>query len=329
MENLKMPDTIKRTIHYYELHATFNPEYTLNTSKHDTRLQALLSSIKKIVANKDAIRYQAIGDRMLFINDLIISPKPNKIIVKGKLLSVRKDFFPELLNTNTDQTRDILAAQEEGIVETTHFIIQEKKDNHSSKLKLAIEFNLYGAKIADLVFYLEKIGEIKGITKSIKFVPIVRNSLARMQRRIGEISKITLRLKKDNLSVLRDVDQGIWTALDAASNEFEQEYVTMEFKYDINEARETPTANSPRKAKTVVGKFLQSLLNKKENVDQYDKLEVIAEDSDKNNRLNAFDLLIDKVKDELYVERRDKSRTIVSTDMFSKMDDSWTNKRIL
>ena len=61
----------------------------------------------------------------------------------------------------------------------------------------------------------------------------------------------------------------------------------------------------------------------------YEKLEIIAEDSDKNDRLNAFDLLIDKAKDILQVERREKSRTIISLDMFAKMNDSWQKHKIL
>ena len=321
--------TIKRTIHFYDLIVEFNPEFILDKEKYQTNFQALLSKIKVLVFEKNVIRYQSMGEKILFINDLTISPQPNKMIIQGKLLSVRKDFFPELLNTITDTTRDISAAEEEGIVETTHFVIQQKSNNVGNKLKLALEFNQFGAKISDLEYYLARLGENLGITKKVEHAAIIRDSLKKTKDRIGEISRILIKVEKDNLSVLEDVDAGIFSAFQAAQEAFSEDYLTMEFKYDINKAREAPTSNQALRSKNIISKFITSLLKNKSKVEQYQKLEVIAEDSDRNNKLNAFDLLIDKVKDIINVERREKSRTVVSLDMFAKMNDSWTRNRIL
>ncbi|MBK8089150.1 MAG: hypothetical protein IPK31_15085 [Chitinophagaceae bacterium] len=204
---------IKRTIHFYDLLVKFNPDFTLDKKKYLTNFQALLSQIKRIVADKDPRRYQQVGEKILFINDLTITPQPNKMVIQGKLLSVRKDFSPELLNTETDLTRDINAKDEEGIVETTHFVIQQKNESTSNKLKLALEFNQFGAKISELEYYLAILGGNFGITTEIKHAAIVRDSLKKTKQRIGEVSKITIKLHKDNLRVLQDVDAGIFQHL--------------------------------------------------------------------------------------------------------------------
>jgi len=44
-----------------------------------------------------------------------------------------------------------------------------------------------------------------------------------------------------------------------------------------------------------------------------------AEDEEKNNRLSKFDLLLEKVNSELKVQKKAKSRTLISEDMFDLM----------
>ncbi|RYE55767.1 MAG: hypothetical protein EOP48_09475, partial [Sphingobacteriales bacterium] len=289
-----MPTTspISRTIHFYDLFAKFNPNYSLDKKKYDSNFQALLAGINKLVKDKDDRRYQLVGEKMLLINELKIEPKANRMIVKGKLLSVRKDFFPEFINTNTDVTRDAEATEEEGLVETTHFIIQQKTENTGNKLKIAIEHNQFGAKIIEFEYYLQRLGSELGILTSFRQIPIVRDSLKTTSQRIGEISKITIRISKDNIDELKKVDQGIFTALNTVQEHFEEDYVQLELKYDIHKARENPNIGSAKKSKTIVGKFVKRLLRDKNAGDNFEKLEVLAEDSDRLDRLKAFDLTI-------------------------------------
>ena len=48
-------------------------------------------------------------------------------------------------------------------------------------------------------------------------------------------------------------------------------------------------------------------------------MEIKAEDESKNNLLEHFDLLLEKVNSEIKVERKPKYRTIISIDMFEQM----------
>lgn len=324
----KVVKKIERRVHFYELQAITQEEYSIST-RYDTTFQELLSKIVVLVKKKDPSRYQPMGDRLFFINEIIFQPHQGKRIIKGKLLSVRKDFFPELMNTDDDTMRDIEAAEVEGIVETTHFVIQEKNENTSNKVKLCLEFNLYGAKINDLVYYLLALGTKLGIIKSLKPVPIIRNELSKYKKRIGEISKIRVKIKSDNIDAIDNIDTGMASAFQKTKEEFEQEYLTMELKYDYYTSKDKPQQYGAQKAKKVVGKFIDWLIDDKNNVDKLESLEVLAQDSEKHDKLNTFDLLIDKVKDDFKIKRKEKSKTLISDDMFENMINSFTKHRII
>ncbi|AWO02127.1 hypothetical protein DLD77_10695 [Chitinophaga alhagiae] len=323
----KANPTVTRKVYFYELFATVRKDFNLS-SKYDTVFQELLSKIVMLVKNKDKLRYQHLDQHALFINEIVFLPSGGEKIVKGKLLSVRKDLFPELMNTSTDLTRDINALEEEGIVETTHFIIKENNRNKSNKVRICIEHNQFGAKLLDLVFYLNQLGSHLNITSKITYAHICRDNLSKFKSRMGEISKILIKVKSENVDAINSVDIGIASMFKKAVDEFKQEYVTMEFKYDYYEAKGSPTINSAKQSRGIVSKFIDYLIKNKKEDDIFDKLEVIAQDSEKQDKLRAFDLLVDKAKDELEVERRIKSRTLISNDVFEKMLNSISRNRI-
>lgn len=323
----KLSPTTLRKVYFYELIATVREDFTL-ASSYETVFQELLSKIVILVKKKDLSRYQHLDENSLFINEITFPPSEGNKIVRGKLLSVRKDLFPELMNTSTDVTREIETLEEEGIVETTHFVIKESNKNKSNKVRICIEHNQFGAKIVDLVYYLNQLGAQLNITSQISYAPIVRDNLSKLKSRIGEVSKILIKIKSDNIEAINSMDTGVASLFSKAKEEFKQEYVTMEFKYDYYEAKHTPTIDSAKQSKSIVSKLIDFLLLNKSKTEVFERLEVVAQDEEKSNKLKAFDLLIDKAKDEFQVERRVKSKTLVSEDIFDKMLTSITRNRI-
>ena len=137
---------VKRVINYYQLDFRFIDKYTF---------QDLFNTITVLGKTRAKIRYQRFGDKFVFIQGI---QNENKFL-KAKMRCVRKDLLPELMNTNTDETKGIDAKEEEGLVETTHFIIDYRRD----KIILGIEYNHYGSKITDLVNYIQRIGVSKNM----------------------------------------------------------------------------------------------------------------------------------------------------------------------
>lgn len=306
-------DKIKRLIHYYDLDFTFNEEFSPEDGDKFREIFRIIIALGK---SRAAIRYQDFGEKSIFIQD--VKADPNDKVITGKLRCVRKDILPEIMNTLTDEARGIEAKEEEGLVETTHFII----DCSKNRKKLAIEFNQFGAKVGDFLNYIYTIGISKKALKSVNFRPIVKDELSKLKSRINRCSEFVVKVHKDNINEIKKMDNNLYSALNASIDHFSNEHATLILKFDYKQRQSTNEIN-----KTIFN-LIGKLIKDKSKTDLFNQLTVRAEDEEKNNLLETFDLLIDKVKSEIYVEKKKRYRTIVSTDIFSKMKSEMIKKRI-
>ena len=115
-------EKVKRTIYFHTLDFEFTEQFK---EKYDDPFQEIFRIIIKLANTKAFIRYQEFGEKSIFIQEVKFEPANN--VITGKLRCVRKDILPELMNTTTDEARGIEAKEEEGLVETTHFVIDYSK----------------------------------------------------------------------------------------------------------------------------------------------------------------------------------------------------------
>lgn len=306
-------EKIKRTIHYYELSFEFHDEFTASDGDQFRELFQLIYNLAKTRA---AIRYQNFGEKAIFIQDVKIEPVTK--LITGKLRCIRKDILPEIMNTITDEAHGIEAKDEEGLVETTHFIIDFSKKTK----KLAIEHNQFGAKIGDFVTYIQAIGTNKKATKNVGYAPIVKDELSKLKSRINRCSEFHVKVHKDNIDKIKSMDKNLYSALNASMEQFKNEYATLILKFDYKQRQATKEVN--KSIFNIIGK----LIKKKTNTEYFNVLTVRAEDSDKNNLLENFDLLVDKVRSEVFVEKKQRYRTVVSLDIFDKMKSELIKKKV-
>lgn len=304
---------IEKTIHYYILN--FNFEKSFQPSDRD-HFRGLFEIVVSLAKTKAAIRYQRFGEKSIFIQD--VKFQPSLKLISGKLRSVRSDLLPEIMNTKTDVARGIEALAEEGLLETTHFIIDySKKDK-----KLALEFNQFGAKINDFVAYIQNIGLKKKAILSVGYAPLIKNELSQYINRINRTSEFIVKIHKDNIEKIKDVDTGIYTAAKASLDQFGSDYAMLDLKFDYRKKTATKKVNQS------IFNAIRNLIKKPQNADLFNILSVKAEDESKNNRLEIFDLLVDKVKSKVKVQKQPRYRTIISADMFEKMQSEITRKKI-
>lgn len=305
---------IPRVIYYYELELAFNEQ---NAPEDGNFLRELFQKIISLSKQKSSLRYREIGQRMICIQEIKFEPSEKKII--GKLKSVRTDVFPEILDMDTDQTRDIEAKESEGLVETSHFIIDYKK----KKPVLAMEFNQFGGKVIDLVSYIDLIGVKEKLLQGIVFKPMVRDDLSKFKERMNRISRFIVRVHKDNLAEIKKHSKKLATSLEAANAAVDSDYIEVEYKLDYTKktSSETPVR------RTVFG-LINWLATRKDDAILFEKLRVDAEDIEKNNALEAFDLLVDKVSSRIKVERKPQHKVLVSDDMFRKMKSELTRLKL-
>lgn len=295
---------VKRKVNYYELEFTFS---------EDSNFESFFETLTKLAKTRAKIRYQRFGDKFVFIQG--IDNKDN--LLKAKMRCVRKDVLPELMNTETDETKGIEAKEEEGIVETTHFILDYRKNN---KVFLALEYNHYGSKITDLVNYIERVGIDQKILERVGFKPIIKDELQAFQNRVNRFSEFVVKVHKDNIAKIRELDQKIWSSLHYSIEHFSSEFATLTLKFDY---RQTSEESEIKKS---VFNIIKSFSKKPKNKNLFNKLSLRAEDGEKDNLLETFDLLLEKVHSEFKVEKKKKYRTLISADMFLQMTKELNEK---
>jgi Txe/YoeB family toxin of Txe-Axe toxin-antitoxin module len=304
---------IEKTVHYYLLDFKFNIDFKPNDGDS---FREIFRIIVALSTKKSTIRYQRFGEKSIFIQDIKFIPNDKQIL--GKLRCVRTDLLPEIMNTKTDEARGIEALEEEGLVETTHFVIDYSKKNKI----LAIEYNQFGAKITDFVQYIQNIGTAKKAISVLGYTPIIKNELSQYSRRINRTSEFIVKIHKDNVEKIKNLDTGLYTALKASLEQFESDYALIDLKFDYRQRKETSKINKS------IFNVIRSLIKKPEKTELFNTLTVKAEDEDKNNRLEVFDLLVDKVKSKIKVEKQPRYRTIISEDLYQKIQSEIIRKKI-
>lgn len=289
-------ENTKTKVYYYELKFAFKPSEDLST---------FFDALTNLSDTKAEIRYQYFGERYIYIQG--VDNESN--IIKGKLRSIRKDIFPQLIDMSSDEVTDLDDRGNDGIMDTSHFIIDFRRQNTI----LALEYNHSGAKIDDFVKYMEKIGVSKSIIDKLGYQFLADENLIDLENRINRISEFSLKIHKNNFDLIRDMDGDILQAAEATINNFENEYALINYKFDYKKFTDTPKIK--RSVLNIVNWFEEN--PNKKNLFNY--LNFKAEDQTNENRIRLYDLIVSKEKSEFHVQKKRKAKTIISEDMFPKM----------
>ena len=295
---------IPRQIYFYDL--TF-PNVPANKVR-DTIRQAFSEALKLNKA-KSPKRFDSVtqGEKNLMRDIQFFGDKNN--FIKGKIIRLREDAFPQIFKEGSDSITDIDVEDEDSIAETTHFIVDMRKSN----IVLALESNFHGPKFTDVGSYITmmlirlQIGEI--------CIPVTRtkDDLFSYIRRMNRVSEFMVSVHKDEINRVAGFDKGLFTACEAAEEFGDSEFVNIHLKFDWEKVTTTPFTDK-------VKKMVTKLLGNDKYNKIFNKLVVRAEDEDKRNTIQAFDLLSDKVKSEVKVQRHHKTKVVISTDMFEKLE---------
>jgi hypothetical protein len=304
---------VERILYYYQLNIKYL-DVIIDSS--DLPIMEIFNGLNKMLINKDKRRYQYYGEKAIFINDFT-HVKSEKTI-QGKLRCVRKDLLPELINTDTDETRDIEVDDKDGIVETTHFVISYMK----KKPVIVIEFNQFGARVIDFINYLQAIGIELGLLEYIGFKPIVKDELKTFKSRIKRCSEFHVKIHKDNIPKIESADVKLFNSLILAEEQFQAEYATLIMKFDYTKNKVREPIN------TTIDHLIDFISKDNKNAELFNKLSVRAEDREKDDLIEVFDLLIDKVRSDVKVQKRAKYRALISNDMFSRMKAEMIKKKV-
>jgi hypothetical protein len=272
MAEFNRPSHANRVIHFYDINFGFNDD-----SLPHAHFVELFKQVIEMSKKRDESRYVRSGDKRLFIQDIKFVPNIEQ--VQGKLRAVRLDVTPEILNMRTDTARDIEMAEEEGIVETTHFVISYK----NKRKRLAVEYNAAGAKTHELGRYLENIG-VKAGLQSVVITPVLAgDSLTDFLNRVGKMSELEISAPKDSIAQVQKYNKGLASAMEASKDFFKCDTLVLKPQFDIKNKAETGAA------KEIVNSIIKAWKSNPLRRSDFKTFKVTGQDSDKNGTLELFD----------------------------------------
>lgn len=299
---------VSRQIYFYDL--TF--PNTPSGKVRDTVRQVFNEAIK-LNKLRSPQRFDSIGPGEKNVTRDIQFFGHNNNFIKGKIIRLREDAFPQVFKEEADAITDIDANEEDSIAETTHFIV----DMRTSNIILALEGNFHGPKFSDVGSYITTI--LLRLQIGEACIPLTRtkDDLSSYIRRMNRISEFMVSVHKNDIKRVAGFDQGLFSACVAAQEFGESEFVKISLKFDWEKVVNTPFTEK-------VKKMITKLLGNEKYNNIFNKLLVKAEDQDKRNTIQAFDLLSDKIKSEVKVQREHKTKVVISTDMFEKLETELT-----
>nr|WP_320022212.1 hypothetical protein [uncultured Draconibacterium sp.] len=233
-----------------------------------------------------------------------------------KFIRMRKDVFPQIMNDIDANIEDITDAENKSIVESTHIIVDCRD---KEVLRLGIEFNFDGSRINDFMVYLRQIGSNIKFSRSLITSIISNDTLEEVANKIGDCKMLKIKVLKENVKNVKEHDNELGTVLENLKKFSKSKFFTLNIRLDFEK--------NNRKNKDRILKFVRTFTKDKDTLDSYEIFKIEAEDTSKDERVfESFDLLMDKVKSRVKVERRVSSKVIITSKMYKLMLSEYINK---
>lgn len=304
------PTYTERTLFYYQLEHSCNEEF----KNKDNNLIRSFEKIEEIVTKKKADRFVILNGTRLFLNKLSFDSK--KEFIFGRLYKVRDDVFPEIYDFKAENSEDFIIDKNKGLVEATHFVINFKSKDI---VNLIVEYNHYGARTTDLIWYLHEMTKKTKIIESINLRPIIKDNLKQIKTSINGIRDLKVRVHKDNINRINKDDEGLASAVHHAQNYSDSEIVEVKFSFDYK-------LESTEKAKNRILNWVSKFIESPEKKENFSSFEFNAQNIKNNDKIEAFNLLLDKEKSVIRAEKKENSRTLISDLFFEKIIDEYERK---
>nr|GFA63109.1 hypothetical protein [Tanacetum cinerariifolium] len=138
----------------------------------------------------------------------------------------------------TDEARGIDMAEDEGIVETTHFVIDYKKNRR----RIAVEYNVAGAKAHELAQYLEHVGISAGLLVVMLKPILTEDSLRDFQRRVDALKSLEICVPTDSIGQIQKYSPGLATSMAASKDFFNCSKLVFRPDFDLSSQNQTNSA---------------------------------------------------------------------------------------
>lgn len=240
--------------------------------------------------------------------------KEDSGFIFGLVCTLRLSWIPKKSIIWDRGVSDIWLLDNEWVTETTHFLFSPSHN------LLVLEYNHFGPRIWTFEWHLnERANTHESWTMNeVVFEPILNKETIEKLEDMGEIKLVSFTVPKTNLWTLAQNDSSLYEMLRNAFDFWDTWEVTITLKAEWR--KRAPILEDVGLLKTELEKFDYEIGN------TFTDLKVRAMSSSLR-KIKTFDLLQDKIKDDVTVIKLGNSRDIDSDDMLEKMKNSFTQNK--
>ncbi len=309
-----MENTVNRVIYYYEIVFRRYKEAEDNNRDYREIIEKIKTSCDKNHQNRFIRKKPRDENKFGVFKYKNFRGKDG--LCAFKFIKMRKDIFPQLMNDENVSLEDIVDAENKSVVESTHIIIDYRDPK---VLRLGIEYNFDGPRINDFMVYVRQIGIKLRFSRSIITTIISNDKLEEVANKIGDCKMLQIKVLKENVEKVKEHDKELGSILESLKKFSKSKFFTLNIRLDFEKNNRTN--------KDKIMKFIRTFTKDKNALDSYEMFKIEAEDTSKDERVfESFDLLMDKVKSRVKVERRITSKVIISSKMYKLMLAEYINK---
>ncbi len=230
---------------------------------------------------------------------------------KGIISRLRMDGLPSLGTEGERLTQNLALADNQGLVESTHFIYF--KDSYI----LALEFNHLGPRASTLEWHLiGKMNDLHGEPLELEMQQIFDENTLQVLNDNSEIRLIQMAVPKEKIVNLAEFDPSIHAAFQNAANFNRAGKVEISLRFVSSKRNKAPPGNT--------------ILDKLRHVsgtpaDTFSKLKVSVKPSPEDH-IEVIDLLQNKLVVKVELPRTGRAREIDSAQMFEQLQQAYQSQ---
>lgn len=305
-------------MYVYELNMSVDKAQCLNFPSQSQVLvqinQYIINLSNKFPPSPERFTSDGLGGSLTIGNGQRLN-KGGYDLLRLLMYRVRTDQFPELMDMSINKLRDIEHQPEEGIVEKTHIVFTELKN----KLYCAIEFNMAGAKMNNLLSYMRVFGKkIFHKTFEVSAKEVIGDNATDILNRIGVKKSVSLVVLRSAIPQTQPINQILHDALVNMNKVIGSKEITIcwaepDLKRD---ALGLDKGDSDSILRTII-RFPMF-----KNI--FKKLTIRGRDQSSGGNIETFELIDIKQREKIKIKRTNNKSSLESSKVFPKLEEILT-----
>ena len=154
----------------------------------------------------------------------------------------------------------------------------------------------------------------KKTLRSVSLIPKTNDRLEEVLNRIGRMRTMTMKVLSNNIEEVKEHDNELGTGLERIASFTKGEYTNLQIRLSDDQSKNWE----------LLQKFTRIFTRNRENLAYYETFQINAIDTLKESEeYETFDLLVNKIKSKVRVERKLHTKTIISEEMFNLLYQSY------